>query len=83
MGRSWPADRPRRPLYGATGRRGDGATRTAVDPYGGRSAGPNPGPTDPHTRPARAYAPKAFDFPFTGFAPANRCGGTRSRAGSL
>ncbi|SCE00186.1 hypothetical protein GA0115243_105694 [Streptomyces sp. ScaeMP-e83] len=29
-----------------------------------------------------SYAPKAFDFPFTGFAPASRCAGTRSRAGS-
>ncbi len=30
-----------------------------------------------------AYAPKAFDFPFTGLAPASRWAGTRSRAGSL
>lgn len=33
--------------------------------------------------PAKRYAPKAFDFPLTGFAPASRCAGTRSRAGSL
>lgn len=32
---------------------------------------------------AGPYAPKALLFPFTGFAPASRCAGTRSRAGSL
>lgn len=37
----------------------------------------------PRTIERKSYAPKAFALPFTGFAPARRCTGTRSSAGSL
>ncbi len=55
------------------------------------TTGSNPGPptgrtgADPNREtpgPRAGYAPNPFDAPFTGFAPASRCAGTRSRAGS-
>lgn len=42
----------------------------------------NPADPDRDPRPEGRYAPNPLDAPFTGFAPARRCAGTRSRAGS-
>lgn len=74
--------------------RGDGTVdydACAVFPFLTVHSGTNDGAGAPEHEPrrtratplyVRTQAPNAFDPPLTGFAPASRCFGTRSRAGS-
>ena len=81
-GPGWPGPGWSRPGPGWRSGPGPGdpcRTGPGGPPGPGRSA-PGPGWSAPG--PPR-QAPKAFDFPLTGLAPASRCAGTRSRAGSL
>ncbi|ROQ68198.1 hypothetical protein EDD93_2654 [Streptomyces sp. 840.1] len=54
-------------------------TTTKSGPATGRHRS-GPGPKNPG--PVAGYAPNPLEAPFTGLAPARRCAGTRSRAGS-
>lgn len=68
---------------GTTGAR-RGHRRTGRGGHRTHRSGTRPVHAVPSPRPdAGSQAPNAFGLPFTGFAPARRCGGTRSRAGSL